>query len=269
MIGAAMYVAELESSLLKMFPRETAEPWDHVGMMVGDPHAKVTGVAVALDANQRTVRLAHRAGANVLLTHHPIAIEPPDTLTPLPSNSSQAGSCLFEAARLGVSVISLHTNLDRSLAARELQAELIGSTAVSSLENAQDPAAPGLGAICILDEAETLHSIAQQAGIAWQSEPRVWGKPDHPCRRVAVLGGSLGDCAQMALDAAADVIITGEAGYHKAQDACARGVSLILLGHDRSEEPFCALLMQAAEKCGVERACITKVEDERPWWTAQ
>lgn len=269
MIGAAMYVAELESSLLKMFPRETAEPWDHVGMMVGDPHAKVTGVAVALDANERTVRLAHRAGANVLLTHHPIAIEPPDTLTPLPSNSSQAGSCLFEAARLGVSVISLHTNLDRSLAARELQAELVGCSAISSLENTKDPAALGLGAVCNLDKPEALRSLAQRAGSAWQSEPRAWGNPDRLCRRIAVLGGSLGDCAQMARDAGADVIITGEAGYHKAQDACARGTSLILLGHDRSEQPFCALLIEAAEKSGVERACITKVEDERPWWTAQ
>ena len=264
-----MYVAELESALLTLFPRDTAEPWDHVGMMVGDPHAKVAGVAVALDANERTVRLAHRAGANVLLTHHPIAIAPPDTLTPLPSNSSQAGSCLYEAARLGIAVISLHTNLDRSLAARELQAELVGCSAVSSLENADDPAALGLGAICNLDEPETLRSLAQRAGAAWQSEPRVWGSPDRLCSRIAVLGGSLGDCAQMALDAGADVIITGEAGYHKAQDACARGTSLILLGHDRSEEPFCALLAEAAEKCGIERARITTVEVERPWWTAQ
>lgn len=264
-----MYVAELEASLLKTFPRESAEPWDHVGMMVGDPRAEVVGVAIALDANERTVRLAHSAGANVLLTHHPIAIEPPDTLTPLPSDSSQAGSCLYEAARLGVSVISLHTNLDRSRAARELQAKLVGCSAASSLENAQDPSALGLGALCELDELQTLRSLAQRAGAAWLTEPRVWGDPDRLCRRVAVLGGSLGDCAQMALDAGADVIITGEAGYHKAQDACARGVSLILLGHDRSEEPFCTILSHAAETCGVERVRITTVEAERPWWTAQ
>ncbi len=39
-----MLVRDLESSLLARFPRRDAEAWDHVGLSVGDPDAKVRGV---------------------------------------------------------------------------------------------------------------------------------------------------------------------------------------------------------------------------------
>lgn len=43
-----MLVRDLESSLLARFPRRDAEAWDHVGLSVGDPDAKVLGVLLSL-----------------------------------------------------------------------------------------------------------------------------------------------------------------------------------------------------------------------------
>lgn len=45
-----MIVAELERALLARYPKTDTEPWDHVGLSVGDPAAEITGVACALDA---------------------------------------------------------------------------------------------------------------------------------------------------------------------------------------------------------------------------
>lgn len=40
-----MIVAELERALLARYPKTDTEPWDHVGLSVGDPAAEITGVA--------------------------------------------------------------------------------------------------------------------------------------------------------------------------------------------------------------------------------
>lgn len=72
-----MIVAELERALLARYPMTDAEPWDHIGLSVGDPDDEIRGVACALDATEANVQRALEAGANVLLTHHPIYIKAP------------------------------------------------------------------------------------------------------------------------------------------------------------------------------------------------
>lgn len=140
-----MIVAELERALLARYPKTDAESWDHVGLSVGDPAAEITGVACALDATEANVRRAQEAGANVLLTHHPIYIKAPEAFCPADATRPQCSAALYEAARCGVSIISLHTNLDRSHEARVCLSKLLGAAPVSSLEHVDGPEATGLG----------------------------------------------------------------------------------------------------------------------------
>ena len=89
-----MIVSELERALLARYPKADAEGWDHVGLSVGDPAAKITGVACALDATEANVHRALEAGANVLLTHHPIYIKAPEAFVrPIPRDPSAALRC--------------------------------------------------------------------------------------------------------------------------------------------------------------------------------
>ncbi len=89
-----MIVAELERVLLTRYPKADAEGWDHVGLSVGDPAAKIRGVACALDATKANVHRAQEAGANVLLTHHPIYIKAPEAFCrPIPHVPSAALRC--------------------------------------------------------------------------------------------------------------------------------------------------------------------------------
>lgn len=89
-----------------------------------------------------------------------------------------------------MSIISLHTNLDRSHEARVCLSKLLGAAPVSSLEHVDDPEATGLGALATLNDPCTLRDLATRAATAFGSNPRVWGKADRPCRTVAILGGS-------------------------------------------------------------------------------
>ena len=151
-----MIVAELERALLARYPKTDAESWDHVGLSVGDPAAQITGVACALDATEANVHRALEAGANVLLTHHPIYIKAPEAFCPADAARPQCSAALYEAARCGVSIISLHTNLDRSHEARICLSELLGAAPVSSLEHVDDPETTGLGALATLNDPCTL-----------------------------------------------------------------------------------------------------------------
>lgn len=247
-----MIVAELERALLARYPKTDAESWDHVGLSVGDPAAEIRGVACALDATEANVHRALEAGANVLLTHHPIYIKAPEAFCPADSARPQCSAALYEAARCGVSIISLHTNLDRSHEVCVCLSELLGAEPMSSLEHVDEPEACGLGALATLSEPCSLRDLAARAAVAFGSDPRVWGEADRPCRTVAILGGSLGDFGELAIAADADVIVTGEVGYHMAQDLALRGLPVILLGHDRSEEPFVDILMNSAVDAGVD-----------------
>ena len=161
-----MIVAELERALLARYPKTDAEPWDHVGLSVGDPAVEITGVACALDATEANVLRAQEAGANVLLTHHPVYIKAPEAFCPADATRPQCSAALYEAARCGVSIISLHTNLDRSHEARVCLSKLLGAAPVSSLEHVDDPEVTGLGTLATLNDPCTLRDLATRAATA-------------------------------------------------------------------------------------------------------
>lgn len=263
-----MLVQDLCDRLLEAFPLEDAEGWDHVGLSVGNPVAEVTSVACALDATLAALRKTQELGANVLLTHHPVYISAPDAFTPAASLRPMSGAVVYEAARLGISIISLHTNLDRSLAARMVLPGLLNLAPISSLEHPDEPGRTGLGALCDMEAPSTLAAFAAALATAFGTEPRVWGNAETELSRVAFLGGSLGSFGDLALAAGAQAVVCGEAGYHIAQDLMLRGCAVVLLGHDRSEEPFAAVLAQAVRNAGIDSNLIHIIPGPRQWWTA-
>ena len=66
-----MLVKDLESRLFARFPLSDAEPWDHVGLSVGDPEAQVAGVACALDPTPAHVEEAAARGILLQLRRKP------------------------------------------------------------------------------------------------------------------------------------------------------------------------------------------------------
>lgn len=261
-----MIVQELVDALLARFPVEDAEPWDHVGLSVGDPSAEVCAVACALDASEENVERAVELGANVLLAHHPVYLKAPDAFTPAAPERPSSAAAVYRAAREGVSIISLHTNLDRSHEARSCLPDLMDLAADTSLEFADDPARHGLGSLCTCPRT-SLATFAAKASRVFGTKARVWGDADTELASVAFIGGSLGSFGEMALAVGADVVVTGECGYHTAQDLHTRGLCVVLLGHDRSEEPFCAILSAAACDAGVSAQHVHIIDQPVPWWT--
>lgn len=127
-------VGDLAAALERSFPAAWAEEWDNVGLVIGESPRPVTGVLVTLDATAEAVERASEAGANVLVTHHPPYLEMPARVEAGPG---PAGT-LEAALRLGVAVLSLHTNLDRSPRGAEALADALGLGVLEPLERSTE-----------------------------------------------------------------------------------------------------------------------------------
>jgi dinuclear metal center YbgI/SA1388 family protein len=136
MSSDGLTVQQLVEALEWRFPSSWAEPWDNVGLIAGDRSASVTGILVTLDATAEAVQRALAVGANVVVTHHPPFLDQPHVARgPGPAGTLEA------SIRLGVAVISLHTNLDRSPEGSTALPEALGFSVVGPLESAAEPIA--------------------------------------------------------------------------------------------------------------------------------
>jgi putative NIF3 family GTP cyclohydrolase 1 type 2 len=63
------------------------------------------------------------------------------------------------------------------------------------------------------------------------------GDPDRPVERVAIVCGAGDDFLGDAVRAGADVLLTGEARFHRALEAETLGVGLVVAGHHATERP--------------------------------
>src|SRR3954453_13628123 len=65
-------LAELVDALEREYDPRWAEPWDAVGLVCGDPDADVRRVHFAVDPVALVADEAIAAGAQLLVTHHPL-----------------------------------------------------------------------------------------------------------------------------------------------------------------------------------------------------
>ena len=265
-------VGALELALLAQFPREDAEEWDRTGLLAGDPAALVTGVAVALDVTHEAIRAASRAGANVLLTHHPAFIDPPAAFSPSHAVASTPGVNVYDAIREGVALMNFHTALDVSPAATKILAGMLGIEFERILIPVDERGKKGYGQLCHVRPADApfrLQHLAARCTSVFGRVPRVWGDGSAVVERIVIANGSAGDVASAALAAKADCLVCGEVKYHVALDAAQAGLCIVELGHDVSELPLCAVLAQAAIDAGVTAEEVFILDQGSNWFTPE
>lgn len=101
-------LSDLLRALDDWYPPATAESWDAVGLSCGDPGTAVDTVLVAVDCVPDTVDEAIRAGAQLLLTHHPLFLS---GVHGVPATDPK-GAMAHRMIRAGVAHFAAHTNAD-------------------------------------------------------------------------------------------------------------------------------------------------------------
>jgi dinuclear metal center YbgI/SA1388 family protein len=103
-------VADLVQALEQIAPPALAAEWDNVGLLLGDPGATVRRVMTCLTVTPESAAEAAEAGAELVVSHHPILFRPAKRLTA----ATAEGRMLLTLARAGAAVYSPHTALDNA-----------------------------------------------------------------------------------------------------------------------------------------------------------
>src|SRR3954464_15413810 len=129
-------LAELIAALDDWFDPGWAEPWDAVGLVCGDPDEPVGRVLLAVDPVPGTVQEAIEAGAQLLITHHPLLLS---GVHGVPATDPK-GALVHRMIRAGVAHFVAHTNADVAASGvSQALADRLGLRAVEPLD--PDPAA--------------------------------------------------------------------------------------------------------------------------------
>jgi dinuclear metal center YbgI/SA1388 family protein len=105
---ASVTVNDVLRALDDRFPFAHCADWDNVGILLGDPCAPVRSILIALDATPSVIERLRRRPADLLVTHHPVVFTPLKCVRP----DSGPSAAAFALLRMGVAVISAHTNAD-------------------------------------------------------------------------------------------------------------------------------------------------------------
>ena len=227
-------VREIESFLYGWAPRELAESWDNVGLLVGDPEATVERVLVALDITPQVAEEALERGCQLIVAHHPVmncAWHPVQTVRA----DDRQGRTLTALLRGGVAAICMHTNLDAAEGGvNDILAEKLGLTQPEMLTEEK------IGRIgtlkCEIPLVEFTHSVIELLGCNGLRYVDA-GRPVH---RVAVGGGACGCYIPQAIAAGCDTFVTSDLKYNDFLDT--EGLNLIDAGHFPTENVVCPAL---------------------------
>lgn len=336
-------------------PKHLAEAWDNVGLLIGSPDQVIHKVMVTLDVDLEVVDESIAAGANLIISHHPVIF---NGITDIRTDSPQ-GSLLASLLKADIAVYAAHTNLDsapdgvndilaRRFALKDVKPlttvyqeplhkliVFVPDTHVEQVRSAMIEAGAGhignyshctfltQGTGTFLPLSNTKPFIGEQGKVEYVAECRLetvvparlcsgvikamlaahpyeevaydeylllnkgaacglgrvgslaeqicmdefislvksalntsWLKVAAPAntliQKVAVCGGSGAGLIKNAIQAGADILVTGDVKYHDAQQAVAAGMAIIDAGHFATEQPLVEYIVGYLNGCSAD-----------------
>ena len=210
--------------------------YDNSGVLV-DTGDEVKGVLFTLDLSGAAIAKAREIGANLIITHHPAIY---GKIAHICDNEPLGGK-LVECIKHGISVLSMHLNLDGAE----------GGIDQSLMEGVCFAAGGGAGNISVMHpltgggygrvygvKESALCSLAKNMEKVFSTERvLVYGDKTKKINRVASFCGSGVDegAIAFALREGADVIISSDFKHHLISLALEEGLAIIILTHYASE----------------------------------
>ena len=231
-----MTVNDIFEFLNGIAPVNTACDFDNAGILVGDPSADVSGAVVALDCTASAIKTAIKNNCELIITHHPVIFDPLKTVL--------TGSTVFELIKSGISVISMHTNLD--IAVSGVNDCLCRVLEFDNFE--KRPASDGY----LLNFAE-LDTPLSADELARHIKEKLGGSVKFTdsgknIKRVALCSGSGGGYAFDTAVSCCDALVTADVKHNIFIDTERLGISVFDAGHFNTEdavtEPLKSLLSE-------------------------
>jgi dinuclear metal center YbgI/SA1388 family protein len=122
-------IREICEEISWLAPESTAEGWDNVGLLAGDPEWRTKGVVVSIDLTREAIEIARRKGYRLIVNHHPCIFPRSRGLARI-----TPPSLVFDAIQAGIAVAACHTNFDRcAMEVPHAVSSLLGASLVGRL----------------------------------------------------------------------------------------------------------------------------------------
>ncbi|MFD1466197.1 Nif3-like dinuclear metal center hexameric protein [Lapidilactobacillus mulanensis] len=226
-------VQQIIDVMAEIAPPQNAEPHDPIGLQIGDRQQIVHRILVTLDVRPEVVAEAIKAKIDLIIAHHPLMFRPAPHL----DAADPQQRMYMDLIKNNISVFAAHTNLDETTGGmNDWLADQVG------LQKCQpfNPRPKGfaspliyLGVIGNLPQPQSVRDFAEkcQQLFGVNGLRLTTHEPNKLIQRVAVIGGDGGKFYPEAIQAGAEVLITGDVYYHTAHDMLANGLSVIDPGH--------------------------------------
>ena len=245
-----MTVNELYQELDQLAPFSDQEDWDNSGLQVGRSDWRADRVLLCVDVTKEVIDQADEWKADVILSHHPLIFHGLDSV----SDRDFVGERILRLAEKHIAYIAMHTCFDKYGMRDAIDQRLgfsRGELFLSDGRRNPTPCRPldeeaMMGSLSDLDQEVTLEEICRKVKEGFDlPNVRIFGDPKKPVRRIAVIGGSGKSEIQNALDAKADLLITGDIDHHSGIDAVTQGLCVMDAGHYGLEHVFMDYMEEA------------------------
>jgi dinuclear metal center YbgI/SA1388 family protein len=246
---------QLLDCLDEIAPFAIAEPWDNVGLIVGDRSRPVRTILIGLDPTNRLIDEALQSGADTIITHHPAIFKP----IPAIDTADPAGRFLENALSNRINVIACHTNFDSTFrGVNDALAELLHLEQVEPLVRigSEDSDLNGPGRVGRYSPGRKRAAFVQLLLEALETDHvQMAGDLPETISTVALCGGSGSEFAESARMRGADVYISAEIKHHVGRWAEEIGFCIIDGSHYATEKPAVKLMGRR----------LRSESDERGW----
>lgn len=145
----------------RWYPPATADSWDAVGLVTGDPDAGVGKVMFAVDPTLEVAREAVEWGAHLLVVHHPLFL----TAVHGVAADNPKGRVLQTLSSAGCALLTAHTNADQAVGGvSEALAHALGLRDLSPIVPAPSGPIDKLVVFAPLAAADAVRQAVTEAG---------------------------------------------------------------------------------------------------------
>jgi len=218
-----MKAEKIYAYLNGLFPENTACDFDNVGFLVGDYKMDVDKVLISLDCNLSTIQNAKSNNCKLIITHHPVIFDGLKNVL--------SGSVVYELIKNGISVISMHTNLDiADGGVTDSLCKAIGLKNITPFK-AFDGFLLREGTISPTKAEKFAKHLKNVLGGNVK-----FTNGDNDINNVLVCSGSGGEFITEAITCGFDALVTSEVKHHQFLMAADNNISLFDAGHFNTED---------------------------------
>ncbi len=222
-----MRLTEIYNIIEENYPKRLAMDWDNPGILAGSPESEIGTALVTLDITPEVVAEAVEAGAELIISHHPLVFGGVNNFY----EDNFKNKMYADIIRNNISVISAHTNMDcAENGINQRLAELLGLSDIEVLEEET-----GLGRIGNTAEITVGEFGEKLKNLLHTPFLKLAGDKNRKITRIAIGSGSCGESYPEAIAKGAGLFVTADVKYHIALDATAAGLAVIDAGHYPTE----------------------------------